>query len=109
HAYNLLEREYLPLFMHSHAYFAHLCGTRSSQGYQKNATNSPGISRHRRTDSSSSATFSPFKSRISKAQADEVSGMSQSVSSLEGLTSSFRDLSAWRVSIPCVEQRLDHV
>ncbi|XP_045582930.2 sorting nexin-14 isoform X2 [Procambarus clarkii] len=108
HAYNLLEREYLPLFMHSHAYFGHLCGTRSSQSYQKNATNSPGISRHRRTDSSSSATFSPFKSRISKAQADEVSGMSQSVSSLEGLTSSFRDLSAWRVSVPRVEQHLDH-
>ncbi|XP_042216157.1 sorting nexin-14-like isoform X3 [Homarus americanus] len=102
HAYNLLEREYLPLFMHSHSYFAHLCGTRSSQGYQKNA------SRHRRTDSSSSATFSPFKSRISKAQADEVGGMSQSVSSLEGLTSSFRDLSAWRVSIPRIEQRVDH-
>ncbi|XP_037796985.1 sorting nexin-14-like isoform X3 [Penaeus monodon] len=107
HAYNLLEREYLPLFMHSHAYFAHLCGTRSSQGYQKNATNSPGKSRHRRTDSSSSATFSPFKSRISKAQADE-GGVSQSCSGLEGLTSSFRDLSAWRVSIPRVEQRLDH-
>ncbi|XP_045582931.2 sorting nexin-14 isoform X3 [Procambarus clarkii] len=102
HAYNLLEREYLPLFMHSHAYFGHLCGTRSSQSYQKNAT------KHRRTDSSSSATFSPFKSRISKAQADEVSGMSQSVSSLEGLTSSFRDLSAWRVSVPRVEQHLDH-
>ncbi|XP_027207564.2 sorting nexin-14 isoform X6 [Penaeus vannamei] len=101
HAYNLLEREYLPLFMHSHAYFAHLCGTRSSQGYQKNAT------KHRRTDSSSSATFSPFKSRISKAQADE-GGVSQSCSGLEGLTSSFRDLSAWRVSIPRVEQRLDH-
>ncbi|XP_042216156.1 sorting nexin-14-like isoform X2 [Homarus americanus] len=108
HAYNLLEREYLPLFMHSHSYFAHLCGTRSSQGYQKNASSSPGISRHRRTDSSSSATFSPFKSRISKAQADEVGGMSQSVSSLEGLTSSFRDLSAWRVSIPRIEQRVDH-
>nr|XP_053628204.1 sorting nexin-14-like [Cherax quadricarinatus] len=46
---------------------------------------------------------------ISLLMADEVSGMSQSVSSLEGLTSSFRDLSAWRVSIPCVEQRLDHV
>lgn len=41
-------------------------------------------------------------------QADEVSGMSQSVSSLEGLTSSFRDLTAWRVSIPRVEQHLDH-
>ncbi|XP_050722834.1 sorting nexin-14-like isoform X5 [Eriocheir sinensis] len=102
HAYNLLEREYLPLFMHSYTYFAHLCGTRSSQGYQKNAT------RHRRTDSSSSATFSPFKSRISKTQSDEGSGsIGQAVSGLEGLTSSFRDLSAWRVSIPRVEQRVD--
>ncbi|XP_066970781.1 sorting nexin-14-like isoform X3 [Macrobrachium rosenbergii] len=109
HAYNLLEREYLPLFMHSHSYFAHVCGTRSSQSYQKNTTNSPGKSRHRRTDSSSSATFSPFKSRISKTQqADEGGGISQSRSALEGLTSSFRDLSAWRVCIPSVEQRFDH-
>ncbi|XP_066970785.1 sorting nexin-14-like isoform X7 [Macrobrachium rosenbergii] len=103
HAYNLLEREYLPLFMHSHSYFAHVCGTRSSQSYQKNTT------KHRRTDSSSSATFSPFKSRISKTQqADEGGGISQSRSALEGLTSSFRDLSAWRVCIPSVEQRFDH-
>ncbi|XP_063864113.1 sorting nexin-14-like isoform X4 [Scylla paramamosain] len=102
HAYNLLEREYLPLFMHSYTYFAHLCGTRSSQAYQKNAT------RHRRTDSSSSATFSPFKSRINKTQSDDGSGaMGQGVSGLEGLTSSFRDLSAWRVCIPRVEQRVD--
>ncbi|XP_045112989.1 sorting nexin-14-like isoform X3 [Portunus trituberculatus] len=102
HAYNLLEREYLPLFMHSYTYFAHLCGTRSSQAYQKNAT------RHRRTDSSSSATFSPFKSRINKTQSDDGSGaMGQGMSGLEGLTSSFRDLSAWRVCIPRVEQRVD--
>ncbi|XP_050722832.1 sorting nexin-14-like isoform X3 [Eriocheir sinensis] len=111
HAYNLLEREYLPLFMHSYTYFAHLCGTRSSQGYQKNATSTECqsfIQLHRRTDSSSSATFSPFKSRISKTQSDEGSGsIGQAVSGLEGLTSSFRDLSAWRVSIPRVEQRVD--
>lgn len=41
-------------------------------------------------------------------QSDEGSGaMGQAVSGLEGLTSSFRDLSAWRVSIPRVEQRVD--
>ncbi|XP_066970782.1 sorting nexin-14-like isoform X4 [Macrobrachium rosenbergii] len=109
HAYNLLEREYLPLFMHSHSYFAHVCGTRSSQSYQKNTTKSTETLQHRRTDSSSSATFSPFKSRISKTQqADEGGGISQSRSALEGLTSSFRDLSAWRVCIPSVEQRFDH-
>lgn len=44
---------------------------------------------------------------ISLLMADE-GGVSQSCSGLEGLTSSFRDLSAWRVSIPRVEQRLDH-
>ncbi|XP_063864110.1 sorting nexin-14-like isoform X2 [Scylla paramamosain] len=111
HAYNLLEREYLPLFMHSYTYFAHLCGTRSSQAYQKNATSTECqsfLQIHRRTDSSSSATFSPFKSRINKTQSDDGSGaMGQGVSGLEGLTSSFRDLSAWRVCIPRVEQRVD--
>ncbi|XP_069944203.1 sorting nexin-14 [Cherax quadricarinatus] len=138
HAYNLLEREYLPLFMHSHAYFAHLCGTRSSQGYQKNATKE--IDPHPRKNvgkvvvkkvgsglkhigkqmvlkpsvvigsEDDHALYDIDEADdISLLMADEVSGMSQSVSSLEGLTSSFRDLSAWRVSIPCVEQRLDHV
>lgn len=41
-------------------------------------------------------------------QSDEGSGsIGQAMSGLEGLTSSFRDLSAWRVSIPRVEQRVD--
>ncbi|KAG0721548.1 Sorting nexin-14 [Chionoecetes opilio] len=45
---------------------------------------------------------------ISLLMSDEGSGaMGQAVSGLEGLTSSFRDLSAWRVSIPRVEQRVD--
>ncbi|KAF2363149.1 Phox-associated domain [Trinorchestia longiramus] len=39
-AYNLLEREYLPLFMNSHMYFAHLCGSRSSQACQKTSSRS---------------------------------------------------------------------
>ncbi|MPC30089.1 Sorting nexin-14 [Portunus trituberculatus] len=41
-------------------------------------------------------------------QSDDGSGaMGQGMSGLEGLTSSFRDLSAWRVCIPRVEQRVD--
>nr|XP_045582929.1 sorting nexin-14-like isoform X1 [Procambarus clarkii] len=137
HAYNLLEREYLPLFMHSHAYFGHLCGTRSSQSYQKNATKE--IDPHPRKNvgkvvvkkvgsglkhigkqmvlkpsvviggEDDHALYDIDQADdISLLMADEVSGMSQSVSSLEGLTSSFRDLSAWRVSVPRVEQHLDH-
>ncbi|XP_027207560.2 sorting nexin-14 isoform X2 [Penaeus vannamei] len=142
HAYNLLEREYLPLFMHSHAYFAHLCGTRSSQGYQKNATNSPGKSREldqlprknvgkvvvKKVGSGLKHIGKQMVLKPSVVigdeddhtlydieEADDISllmadegGVSQSCSGLEGLTSSFRDLSAWRVSIPRVEQRLDH-
>ncbi|XP_050722831.1 sorting nexin-14-like isoform X2 [Eriocheir sinensis] len=137
HAYNLLEREYLPLFMHSYTYFAHLCGTRSSQGYQKNAT--------REVDALNKKTVGKVVVRkvgsglrqigkqmvlkpsvvtggeddhslydideaddISLLMSDEGSGsIGQAVSGLEGLTSSFRDLSAWRVSIPRVEQRVD--
>ncbi|XP_042216155.1 sorting nexin-14-like isoform X1 [Homarus americanus] len=136
HAYNLLEREYLPLFMHSHSYFAHLCGTRSSQGYQKNASRE--VDPHPRKNVGkvvAKKVGSGLKhigkqmvlrpsvvmgednhdlcsideaDDISILLADEVGGMSQSVSSLEGLTSSFRDLSAWRVSIPRIEQRVDH-
>ncbi|KAK7076525.1 Sorting nexin-14 [Halocaridina rubra] len=44
---------------------------------------------------------------ISLLMAEEGGGLSQSQSGLEGLTSSFRDLSAWRVCIPSVEPRID--
>ena len=41
-------------------------------------------------------------------QSDDGTGaMGQTVIGLEGLTSSFRDLSAWRICIPRVEQRVD--
>lgn len=137
HAYNLLEREYLPLFMHSHAYFAHLCGARSSQGYQKNAAKEIDLQPRKNVGKvvvkkvgsglrhiGKQMVLKPCvviggeddhalydideADDISLLMADEVSGIAQSVSSLEGLASSFRDLSAWRVSIPRVEQHFDH-
>lgn len=35
-------------------------------------------------------------------------GAGGTVGGLEGLKGSFKDLSAWRVSVPRVEQRIDH-
>ncbi|XP_066970780.1 sorting nexin-14-like isoform X2 [Macrobrachium rosenbergii] len=137
HAYNLLEREYLPLFMHSHSYFAHVCGTRSSQSYQKNTTKDAEVLGKKNKGKVVVQKVGSGLKTIGKhvlkpsvvvgdeddhalydideaddisvlLQADEGGGISQSRSALEGLTSSFRDLSAWRVCIPSVEQRFDH-
>ncbi|KAK3881630.1 hypothetical protein Pcinc_013938 [Petrolisthes cinctipes] len=139
HAYNLLEREYLPLFMHSHAYFAHLCGTRSSQGYQKNATRECELLQRKNVGKVVVKKVGSGLKQIGKQmvlkpsvviggeddhslydidQADDISllmsddsssggGAGGTVGGLEGLKGSFKDLSAWRVSVPRVEQRID--
>ncbi|CAL4096270.1 unnamed protein product, partial [Meganyctiphanes norvegica] len=138
HAYNLLEREYLPLFMHSHDYFANLCGSRTSQTYQKNATregeccprgSGSSIGKVGRKVGSGLKSFGTKMTLqpqvvqgdqedlnffdideaddISLAMSEESGSILPSVGGLESLTSSFRDLTAWRVSIPRVEQKLD--
>ncbi|XP_047735590.1 sorting nexin-14, partial [Hyalella azteca] len=79
-AYNLLEREYLPLFLNSHMYFAHLCGSRSSQGCQKSS------SRSKDEDMSSGSSF--FSSRKSSLRRPEIAEHQTTTSATLGHTRS---------------------
>ncbi|XP_076047790.1 sorting nexin-14-like isoform X2 [Oratosquilla oratoria] len=137
HAYNLLEHEYLALFMNSHSYFEHLCGSRNSHPYHRNSSrenegskgNSMGKQVVRRMGSSLKHIGKQMVLRpnvvvgheepagfdhvdhaddISLLLTEDGSSLSEGIGGgLEGLTTSFRDLTAWRVSIPHVEQRVD--
>ncbi|KAB7506907.1 Sorting nexin-14 [Armadillidium nasatum] len=121
YAYNLLEREYLPLFMNSNAYFSHICGLKYQQTFQRTSNRDAetvqststlrgslgkGVAQRVGIGLASLSRQMAFKPSVINGDEDAEDGCTAR-NALEGLSHAFRDLSAWRVSIPRVEERID--
>ncbi|RXG68734.1 Sorting nexin-14 [Armadillidium vulgare] len=137
YAYNLLEREYLPLFMNSNAYFSHICGLKHQQTFQRTSNRDAetvqststgrgslgkGVAQRVGIGLASLSRQMVFKPSVINGDEDVMATVDEGSdvytvflaedgctarNALEGLSHAFRDLSAWRVSIPRVEERID--
>ncbi|XP_069690974.1 sorting nexin-14-like isoform X2 [Periplaneta americana] len=130
YAYSLLENTLCPLFHESDDYYTLLCGQRLPSGYNKSGSSSPmlqgspakGRATKKWTEGGAVARLSSRLHKIKGAlRAQPVEGHAYDTDStldlgetefaedlqLSDTSESNRDLSAWRVSIPCVDVRRD--
>lgn len=118
YAYSLLENSLCPLFHESDDYFIFLCGQRLPSGYSKSGSRST----KKWSDGGAVARLSNRLHKIKGAlRAQPVEGHAYDADStldlggtefaedlqLSDTSESYRDLSAWRISIPYVDTRQD--
>ncbi|XP_021925834.1 sorting nexin-14-like isoform X2 [Zootermopsis nevadensis] len=118
YAYSLLENSLCPLFHESDDYYTLLCGQRLPSGYNKSGSRSM----KKWSDGGAVARLSSRLHKIKGAlRTQPVEGHVYDTDSaldlgeteyaedlhLSDSSESYRDLSAWRVSIPCVDTRQD--
>ncbi|XP_038048317.1 sorting nexin-14-like [Patiria miniata] len=124
HAYKLMENVFCPLFHHSDEYFTLMCGKRR-QVLPKQATrvvtkrsSDPIAAMHRlgsrikgvfRSSNADSDTASMSSLDIAESESSQPPSDTELLSDEEeaGMKSPIHDMSAWRVSIPRIDARLD--
>ncbi|XP_022092527.1 sorting nexin-14-like [Acanthaster planci] len=124
HAYKLMENVFCPLFHHSDEYFTLMCGKRQQVLPKKpvrvvvKRSSDPIAAMHRlgskikgvfRSSNADSDTASMSSLDIAESESSQPTSDAELASDEEeaGMKSPIHDMSAWRVSIPRVEARLE--